>query len=153
MTTTRPRSRTRKAQDGASAPKPPRSPRPPREATAFDRKTEKEWQAEIVAAVRKMYGNRALVCHFSDSRKEFKGKLVGDALAKGWFDLVIWLPPTENYPCPRLLFWECKKENGKVTPEQEAWIKALSAEGDTPMIGSAVVRPSDKEEVWQWLKP
>ncbi|GEM_PF-2382724 len=117
-----------------------------RKATVFDRVSEREWQAEIIAAVRKLYGNRALVYHTFDSRRS-------DA---GFPDLVIWLPITEDHMFPRLLILECKTEKGKVTPAQEAWITAFetltnytsSVEGTV-----AVVRPSDKEEVWRWLAP
>ena len=115
-----------------------------RPATVFDRVTEAAWQADIIAAVRKLYGNHAMVYHTFDSRRS-------DA---GFPDLVIWLPASLNH-APRLLFLELKDEKHEATPAQAAWISGLrlAFREDYGRFTAAVVRPSDKEEVWRWLEP
>lgn len=61
--------------------------------------------------------------HISDSRKMEgrKGheRLVGDALCKGWPDLVV-------VRGARMVIRELKVENRQPTPEQREWLKALA---------------------------
>jgi hypothetical protein len=64
------------------------------------------------------------VMHIGDSRKQITrsgiGMLIGDALAKGWPDLVLCRPP-------RLMIRELKSDKGRLTPEQRGWLQALAA--------------------------
>lgn len=53
--------------------------------------------------------------------------------ARGWPDLVLCRPP-------RLLLAELKRENGKSTPEQDAWLALLRA---CPGVETYLWRPSD----------
>ena len=87
----------------------------------------------------------AKVYHFRDSRRGIgDGMFVGDAGAKGYPDLTIILPWG--------VWWiECKKELGKVRPEQQECLDAINR----AMPGHALVaRPSNwrNGEIEQILK-
>jgi len=100
--------------------------------------SEKDFQAQVIDLARV---NGWLVAHFHDSRKQItrpdgRKFFVGDRDAKGFPDLVLVKPPN-------LVFWEMKKQLGKTTPEQDAWIEALQKCG----LDARVVRPSDWDDV------
>lgn len=112
--------------------------------------SEAQWQATVVELAQRTGWK---VAHFSDSRKEVTGtggarRLVGDALAKGWPDLVLGRDG-------HVIFAELKAKNGKTTPEQEAWLFILStiAEAAPDLVTVAVWRPQDMERVKRALLP
>lgn len=74
-----------------------------------------------------------LVYHTHDSRRS----------APGFPDLVLVMPP-------RLVFAELKSEEGRIRPEQEAWLEALS--GCTQPPESYLWRPGDLQEIQEVLK-
>lgn len=99
------------------------------EERAFREVTERDLQARVMDLAR-MYGWR--VAHFHDSRRQVKpGVFVGDRDAAGFPDLVLVRPP-------ELLVVELKRETGKVTDEQNAWLGDLAACG----VEVLLVRPS-----------
>jgi hypothetical protein len=86
-----------------------------------------------------------LVAHFHDSRRQVADRLVGDADAKGFPDLVM---TREGF----LIFAELKTEKGRVSPAQRQWLDALQLpawwlhgrSGYPPALLRVVVwRPSD----------
>jgi hypothetical protein len=102
------------------------------EERAFRAVTEKQLQTRIIEFAR-LYGWR--VAHFHDSRRQVKpGVFVGDKDAAGFPDLVLVRPP-------RLMVVELKRELGKVTDEQRAWIDDLRSCG----VEVHVVRPSEED--------
>lgn len=104
------------------------------EERAFRSVTEKDLQARVMDVAR-LYGWR--VAHFHDSRRQVKpGVFVGDRDAAGFPDLVLVRPP-------ELLVVELKREIGKVTDEQNAWLGALASCG----VEVLVVRPSTEREL------
>jgi len=52
----------------------------------------------------------------------------------GWPDLVIARRHVKGYSAGAALFAELKSENGKVTPEQEEWLEALTWAGCTTRV-------------------
>lgn len=66
-----------------------------------------------------------LVYHTHDSRHS----------AAGFPDLVMCKP---GHP---LVFWECKRAGGRVTPDQEAWLAAIR--GSLREVVAGVIRPAD----------
>jgi hypothetical protein len=108
------------------------------EERAFRAVSEKELQARVIEFAR-LYGWR--VAHFHDSRRQVKpGVFVGDKDAVGFPDLVLVRPP-------RLMVVELKRELGKLTDEQHAWIGDLQACG----VEVHVVRPSSEDSFRQRL--
>jgi hypothetical protein len=106
---------------------------------AFRRVSEKELQGRVIAFAR-LYGWR--VAHFHDSRRQVKpGVFVGDVDAKGFPDLVL-VHPRFGFAC-----LELKKELGKVSFEQAAWLDDLTKAG----VLALVVRPSCEVVVCGWL--
>jgi len=99
--------------------------------------SEKDFQAQIVKQAQ-IAGWR--VFHVGDSRKMVKRGnakfMVGDALAKGFPDLLLVKPPC-------ILVIEVKRELGKTTPEQDEWLADFDACG----IVTGVARPSDWEAI------
>lgn len=120
--------------------------RPRGAAVSISEATEAEWQDEVWKLAT-MLGWKA--CHFSDSRRQFKGGLVGDARAAGYPDL------TMAHPRWGLAFVELKtdKTAAKPTAKQIEWLRALAggatavALGDTADATGRVVvhlwRPRD----------
>lgn len=97
--------------------------------------SEKDFQKQVIELAR-LYGWK--VAHFHDSRRQVKpGVFVGDKDAAGFPDLVLVRPP-------ELVVLELKRELGKTTSEQDAWLAALVACG----VEACVVRPSE----WDWLR-
>jgi hypothetical protein len=86
---------------------------------------EKELLANIRELVKAEGGQRKgwLIYHTHDSRRS----------EHGWPDLAV------KRPDGRVLFRELKKQDGRVTAEQEAWLKALAGEG----MNVGVWRPID----------
>lgn len=85
--------------------------------------------------VARLYGWR--IAHFHDSRRQVKpGVFVGDRDAAGFPDLVL-------VRSPELLVIELKREVGKVTDEQYAWLHALASCGVEVMV----VRPSTERDL------
>lgn len=79
------------------------------------------------------------VAHFHDSRRALhNGRLVGDADAAGWPDLVLvrdgWM-----------IVAELKRDGGRCTPQQEAWLLALVdvEEATDGRVHVTVWRPDD----------
>lgn len=108
------------------------------EERAFRAISEKEHQAEVCRHA-ETYGWSWR--HFHDSRREVVRKggkrlVIGDKDAAGWPDLVIVRPP-------EILFVECKKETGVVSPDQEEWLGYLRDCG----LEVFVSRPSGLEEI------
>ena len=100
--------------------------------------TEAEFQAAVIDLAR-LCGWK--VAHFHDSRRQVGQKMVGDADAKGWPDLVL----ARRY---RLLFRELKTNKGKVTLEQDQWIMALEQGG----VNVGVWRPEDWVKIEEELR-
>lgn len=86
---------------------------------------------------------------------EFMAALMGVADRFGWLifhdydarrnragfpDIVLAKPP-------RLLVLECKRQDGRVTPEQQRWIDALTACG----VDARIVRPVDYDDLLEIL--
>lgn len=90
--------------------------------------TEKRWMAQVIALAR-MLGYR--VYHTWDSRHS----------QGGFPDLVL-------VRRPRVIFAELKREDGRVTREQQAWIDELRACGQEVHIW----RPSDLETIVRVLR-
>ena len=108
------------------------------EERTFRAVSEKELQTRVIEFAR-LYGWR--VAHFHDSRRQVKpGVFVGDKDAVGFPDLVLVRPP-------RLMVVELKRELGKLTDEQQAWIGDLQACG----VEVHVVRPSSEDRFRQRL--
>lgn len=106
--------------------------------------TEAQWQAIVVELAQRAGWK---VAHFHDSRREIVSqggarRLVGDALAKGWPDLVLGRDG-------HVIFAELKAKGGRVTPEQEQWLFLLStiAESVPERVTVAVWRPADIDAV------
>lgn len=85
--------------------------------------TEKEWQAQLVSLARTLGFKH--VYHTHDSRKS----------ASGFPDLVLIRE--------RVVFIECKREKGKLTETQAAWILALNAAGAEVYVA----RPRDLDNL------
>ena len=100
--------------------------------------SEKEWQASIVAAIRKVYGHRALVFHVYNSKES----------DEGFWDLTVILPPAKPGGRNRMFLWECKTETGTVSEAQSSW---LSAAHEAVLIEARVMRPSDVDHLMQVL--
>lgn len=94
--------------------------------------TEAEFQS-VVMGVARMY--KWVVYHVYDSRR---------TSAKGCPDLIM-LHEGQR----RLVFAELKTQRGKLTPEQEWWIRVLSTCG----IEAVVWRPSDLPDIPKFLSP
>jgi hypothetical protein len=112
--------------------------------------SEAQWQATVIELAQRTNWK---VAHFADSRKEVVGpggarRLVGDALAKGWVDLVLGRDG-------HVIFAELKAKGGKTTAEQEEWLFILStiAEAAPDRMTVAVWRPSDWDLVKRALLP
>ena len=92
------------------------------------------------------------------SEKHFQSQVLDLAKLSGWLvyhtfdscrsvpgfpDLVLVRPP-------RLIFAELKSEEGRIRPEQRAWLEALS--GCTQAAESCLWRPRDLEEAQKILE-
>jgi hypothetical protein len=91
--------------------------------------SEADWQA-IVVQLARLHGFER-VYHTHDSRRS----------EPGFPDLVLVKPP-------RVLFVELKRENGKLTDEQHAWMRALAG---CPGVEVYVWRPPNLDGVQQVL--
>jgi hypothetical protein len=90
----------------------------------WDLISEKQWMTTILEMA--TAHGWELRYHTYDSRRS----------SRGFPDLVLVRPP-------RILFVEVKKERGKLTRDQEVWMKALEM---CPMVESYVWKPSDGDE-------
>lgn len=81
--------------------------------------------------------------HEHDSRRQVRGRLVGDASAAGWPDLVL-------VRRGRMLILELKRDRGaRISPKQAEWLEAL-AQVETASMGAvqvAVCHPRDWSHV------
>lgn len=101
-----------------------RTPKPLRE-------TEASFQRRVIALAQ---ANGWRVAHFRKARTA-KGWVTPVAAdGKGFPDLVL-VHPTRR----RVLWWECKRDDGKTTDEQYVWLSDLVDAGER----AAVVRPRD----------
>lgn len=95
--------------------------------------TEEQFVAMIIEAAQylgwRVYHQRPAMLKNGTYRTAVQGD-------KGFPDLVLAKEGRET------LFWEVKAENGKVTPEQQAWLDVL---------GGRVVRPQDWEAIKEEL--
>lgn len=95
---------------------------------------ERDLMDQFIDAAR-LLGWKAM--HISDSRRVVnrggRTQVVGDSECKGWPDVFLAHPSTG-----RLLAVEVKRELGKVTPDQDEWLRALTACG----VETMVLRPS-----------
>jgi hypothetical protein len=80
-----------------------------------------------------------LVAHFHDSRRQVGERLVGDADAKGFPDLVLVRD--------RLLIRELKSDRGRLSVAQMHWLAALKRAG----VDAGVWRPADWREIQREL--
>lgn len=103
------------------------------------RVSEADFQASVIQFARL---HRWRVAHFHDSRRQVGGRMVGDADAAGFPDLVL-------VRGVRLLVVELKSERGRVKPEQQEWLDALRATG---VVMVAVWRPSHWPEIERTLR-
>ena len=104
---------------------------------AFAKVTEAQWQAQVVAAIRKMYGDKAMIYHpWSSLHSE-----------SGYPDLTVLLP--KNAGGYRLVVIELKSEKGKITEAQYDWLMGFEAAG----IENILARPSDAQALWALLEP
>jgi hypothetical protein len=76
--------------------------------------------------------------HMNDSRRQVGGRLIGDADAAGWPDLVLAHP--RRGLC---LVIELKSEVGRVSDSQQEWLLTLAKCG----IDARVWRPSDWPQI------
>ena len=95
---------------------------------------EADWQATVVAAARYLGW---LVWHPYDARRS----------AAGYPDLTLVRPGGNG--TARLVFLELKTERGRVRPEQQVWLDALS---QVPGVVAMVARPSQWDEVLEVLR-
>lgn len=105
--------------------------------TAATAITEAEWQATVTDLLRAL-GYRSMHCR----RSIGKGRRWTTATSVvGWPDLFAWRPG-------RAVALELKAEGGTVTTEQERVLAELAGAG----IDARVVRPSDFDELVEWLR-
>lgn len=52
----------------------------------------------------------------------------------------------------RIIFAELKSEKGRMTPEQENWLKALGCCDDDGRVEAYVWRPSDRQQIQETLR-
>lgn len=95
------------------------------------------WQA-LVIDIARLGGFR--VAHFRAARVADGWRTPVGADGKGWPDLLCAKPG-------RLVAIECKRQRGRLTPEQIVWLDVLAAAGAEAYIW----RPSDEPEVWRVL--
>ena len=101
---------------------------------------EEHWQATVIEYARL---SGWLVAHFHDSRRQVaNGKLVGDADARGFPDLVMVRANT-------IFFVELKGEKGRLTKAQEEWGNTLKACSSAEY---RLWRPSDWPNVEETLR-
>lgn len=89
------------------------------------------------------------------SEKAFMAQVVELAKLRGWTVYHSWT--SIHSPCgfpdlvlarpPRVIFWECKSERGRVSLDQRAWLDRLTACG----MLAEVIRPSDWDLVEERL--
>jgi hypothetical protein len=106
--------------------------------------TEADWQAQVVELARL---RRWRVAHFATGRVAARGgveRFVTPALydGAGFPDLVLVRPP-------RLLFVELKRQTGRTSPAQDAWLAALFA---CDGVECYVWRPGDWASVEEVLR-
>lgn len=139
----------------------------PRAACICSRKTleaqvkERDFTRQVLGFLR-MGG--FLAAHVSDSRKESRGRLIGDHDAAGLPDVI-----AVHAARRILLLLELKTTKGRLRPEQEKWLAALDqvstqfgsavalatlvralTSGGTPVVLARVPRPT--KEDWDWLE-
>jgi VRR-NUC domain len=112
--------------------------------------TEAQFQAAVIEYARRI-GWR--VAHFHDSRRQVAGKLVGDADAAGFPDLVLVRVDRRK----ELVFAELKASDGQLKPAQRLWLDDLKAiaEGASFALNYMQVyvwRPSDWPEIEEVLR-
>ncbi len=95
-----------------------------------------------VLDVAHLYGWR--VAHFRPAMTQHGWRTPVQADGKGWPDFVL-VHPSKTKP---LLFVELKSEKGKLTPEQETWLRDLAV---CPHVQVFVWRPSDREKIAEVL--
>lgn len=95
--------------------------------------SEQHWQADIVEMAERLGW---AIMHVNRSRVGEQNLTVTGYDGKGWPDLVLFRPP-------RSVAIEVKKELGRPTPEQLAWLALLAACGWDTMVA----RPSDRDRV------
>lgn len=91
--------------------------------------SEKAWQQQVIGLATALGWKHQ---HQHDSRRS----------AAGWPDLALCRPP-------RMVYAELKTDDGKVTPEQDAWLTDLAS---CPPNEVFVWRPADWDEVAEVLK-
>lgn len=97
------------------------------------RESEAGFQDAIVETAH-LFGWRAV--HFRAARTAKGWRTAGQYDANGWPDLIL----TRS---PRILAIECKRQGGKLTAEQSAWLRDLAACG----IETHVAEPSDFDAI------
>ena len=83
----------------------------------------------------------------SESERAFQQKVVQTARLTGWLTYHTYDSRRSDPGFPdlvlvrgaELIFWECKTETGRLSPEQQDWLAALTAAGQE----ARVIRPSD----------
>lgn len=87
-------------------------------AALANRMTENDLMEQIRSIV-KGFSGKILMYHTRDSRGSYAG----------WPDLVFVRNPQDGCPSPPPLFRELKRQGGKTTAAQDAWLGALQAAG------------------------
>lgn len=107
--------------------------------------SERQFQAAVLELAQRYHWR---TCHFNDSRRALaSGALIGDKDAAGWPDLVL---VREGW----MVIAELKRDNGRCSPQQEAWLLALSdvEERTGGRLHVAVWRPKDWEAIARLLR-
>lgn len=95
--------------------------------------TERQFQTQVIQLAK--YYNWDFVYHAPDNRPSASG--ARQRVARGWPDLFM----VRGAEC---LAVELKREKGRVTPEQDAWLGALA---QVPGIECHIWRPSSFDEL------
>lgn len=86
-----------------------------------------------------------MTAHFRPARRadgSWATPVEGDG--KGWFDLVL-----AHEQRRQVLFVELKSERGRLSPEQEEWMRTMTAAIESP--GTAIWRPRDVPHITELL--